>query len=193
MPKWILWAGKSSPEFFLSLLSTTGHIGELFADGHMLCRLLMKTPQATFGEAHCTGRRLYWKLKQQRLLKSASGMIRQSWQLVILSTTRALPLFLHIFLCICAFASQSYCAIFLFAYIMPWSKVMHFMENILLEGGSLKTNTTSCFLMMCHLCVLLIYEKKSCVAILRLSCDFQTHCATVVTLWPSNSSKARWP
>lgn len=40
--------------FFL-LPSTTGHIGELFADGHMLCSRLLKMPQATFGEAHCTG------------------------------------------------------------------------------------------------------------------------------------------
>lgn len=74
---------KKTPWSLFFFPSTTGHIGELFGDGHMLCSLLMKTPQAAFGEAHCTGRRLYWKLKQQRLLKSASGTMRQSWQLVI--------------------------------------------------------------------------------------------------------------
>lgn len=95
------------------LLSTTGHIGKLFADGHMLCSLLMKTPQATFWEVHCTGRSLYWKLKQQRLLKSASGTMTQSWQLIIHGafTTHALaatisqylPLSLHFYFSLFAY------------------------------------------------------------------------------------------
>lgn len=95
---------KELPGVFI-IPSTTGHIGELFADGHTLCSLLMKIPQATFGEAHYTGRRLYWKLKQQRLLKSASGTIKQSWQLVIHGafTTHALPLSLYIFFCLLHF------------------------------------------------------------------------------------------
>lgn len=46
--------------------------------------------------------RLYWKLKEQRLLKSASGTMTQSWRLVIHEAfaARALPLSLHIFLCL---------------------------------------------------------------------------------------------
>lgn len=69
---------RAPPEcvFFLLLLpSTTGHIGELFADGHTLCSLLVKMPQATFGEALCRGNGLNWKLKEQWLLKPASGMM----------------------------------------------------------------------------------------------------------------------
>lgn len=99
---------KRAPRSFFFLRSTTGRIGELSADGHMLRSLLMKTPQATFGEARCIGRRLYWKLKQQRLLKSASGMMRQSWQLVMHGAFTAHSLQLSLQICLCLCTSKSY-------------------------------------------------------------------------------------
>lgn len=74
---------------------------------------------------------LYWRLKQQRLLKSASGTMRRSWQLVIHGafTAHATPLSLHICLCICTSISQSYSVLrFMFAYIINCSKVKEFHE-----------------------------------------------------------------
>lgn len=174
MPKRILWAEKCSLECFFFFPSTTGHIGELFADGHMLCSLLVKKkPQAIFGEAHWIGRRLHWNLKQQRLLKSAPGI----------------ALSLHTVLCFCP--QMSHCIKLqhqhqatVSSYSIPYFLTVPQLLSLNKSGISVRflyfswmagaLRNGPIFGMMCYLSVPL---KKSCVTVLQLCCDFQMHYA----------------
>lgn len=127
MPKRILWAEKCSLECFFSSPLPLDTLG-LFADGHMLCSLLMKKkPLATFGEAHWIGRRLHWNLKQHRPLKSASGTMRQSSQSRLYTSSFVFALKCH------TVSDLQHTVFSNCASIIPWSQVMNFLKIFILS------------------------------------------------------------